>query len=261
MNWSLPVEITISEAITPLTRLMLMFGHLDCRFYITEHAYLDLGAGSLGVVDRIISVPPETRGCIGQVGRFVEMNISSKILVAGEHDNDSPVNVTFVGFPVLGEGYAGGLKPLRPFSIGNGVVVSAGVHVLGGVSIGDGAVIGAGAVVTRDVADFSVSAGVPARELRRRTKTVSWWDFDPVYLLENRDRIQEVAANPAAEHRYRRDMPRLVLASTKTGIDLKGYLVAGDLVRPKAMPPHVADYFVQAVTAAKPSWKADPWAA
>ena len=41
--------------------------------------------------------------------------------------------------------------------------IGSNVTVLGGVTIGEGALVGAGAVVTRDVPDFAIVAGVPAR--------------------------------------------------------------------------------------------------
>ncbi|MCS9988489.1 sugar O-acetyltransferase [Weissella cibaria] len=47
--------------------------------------------------------------------------------------------------------------------IGKNVWIGANVTVLGGVTIGDNAVIAAGAVVTKDVAAYTVVAGVPAK--------------------------------------------------------------------------------------------------
>jgi UDP-2-acetamido-3-amino-2,3-dideoxy-glucuronate N-acetyltransferase len=41
--------------------------------------------------------------------------------------------------------------------------IGSNATILAGVTIGEGAMIGAGAVVTRDVADYSIVAGVPAR--------------------------------------------------------------------------------------------------
>ena len=46
--------------------------------------------------------------------------------------------------------------------IGTNAVIRQGVH------IGRGAVIGAGAIVLKDVASYTIAAGVPAREIRKR---------------------------------------------------------------------------------------------
>lgn len=48
------------------------------------------------------------------------------------------------------------------------VWIGANTVVLPGVRIGEGSVVGAGSVVTRDIAPFSVAAGVPARKIRER---------------------------------------------------------------------------------------------
>ncbi|HAH21787.1 MAG TPA: maltose O-acetyltransferase [Candidatus Omnitrophica bacterium] len=58
-----------------------------------------------------------------------------------------------------------------PISIGSSVWIGAGVIVLPGVTIGDGAVIGAGSVVTRNIAPFTVAAGVPAKPIKERVIT------------------------------------------------------------------------------------------
>lgn len=49
--------------------------------------------------------------------------------------------------------------------------IGSNVTVIAGVTIGEGALIGAGAVVTKDVPDFAIVAGVPARvigDVRKR---------------------------------------------------------------------------------------------
>ena len=48
-------------------------------------------------------------------------------------------------------------------AVGEGTHIGASATVLPGVSIGQWCTIGAGSVVTRDVADYSVAVGVPAR--------------------------------------------------------------------------------------------------
>lgn len=52
-----------------------------------------------------------------------------------------------------------------PVQISRNVFIGTGSIVTKGVRIGEGAVIGAGSVVTRDVPDFHIAAGNPARVL------------------------------------------------------------------------------------------------
>lgn len=68
---------------------------------------------------------------------------------------------------------AGALKTEEDWSklavfVGRGAALGSGAVILGGVRIGARAMIGAGAVVTRDVDEDQVVAGVPARVVRRR---------------------------------------------------------------------------------------------
>ena len=53
-------------------------------------------------------------------------------------------------------------------SIGNDVWIGMRSIIMPGVAIGSGAVIGAGAVVTKDVPDYAIVGGVPARIIKFR---------------------------------------------------------------------------------------------
>ena len=68
--------------------------------------------------------------------------------------------------------------------IGNDVWIGQNAVILPGVSIGDGAIIGASSVVGSDVAPYTIVAGNPAKELRKRFDDelidlllrFKWWD-------------------------------------------------------------------------------------
>jgi len=55
-----------------------------------------------------------------------------------------------------------------PVVVEDGSDIGIGAIILPGVCIGRGAQIGAGAVVTKDVAEYTIVAGVPARIVRMR---------------------------------------------------------------------------------------------
>lgn len=71
-------------------------------------------------------------------------------------------------------------------TIGHDTWIGHGAVVMPGVTIGNGAIIGANAVVTKDVADFAIAVGVPARTIKQRFSddiagridALAWWDWE-----------------------------------------------------------------------------------
>lgn len=61
-----------------------------------------------------------------------------------------------------------------PIEIGDYAWIGTGAIILQNVKIGKGAVVCAGAVVTKDVPDFTVAGGVPARYIKKRNKEVNY---------------------------------------------------------------------------------------
>ena len=59
----------------------------------------------------------------------------------------------------------------EPVKIGNDVWIGRRAMIMPGVSVGNGCIIGAGAVVTKDVPDYAVVGGVPAKVIKFRKNT------------------------------------------------------------------------------------------
>lgn len=63
-----------------------------------------------------------------------------------------------------------GSSETKPVVIEDDVWIGRRAIIMPGVHIGKGCVIGAGAIVTKDVPDYCVVGGVPAKILKRRTE-------------------------------------------------------------------------------------------
>ena len=78
--------------------------------------------------------------------------------------------------------------------IGHGAWIGDSVIILPGVSIGNGAVIGAGSIVTKNIDNYTVAVGNPARVIRTRfspsickaLNSVNWWEWTDLKISENR---------------------------------------------------------------------------
>lgn len=79
-------------------------------------------------------------------------------------------------------------------TIMNDVWIGTRVIIKRGVKIGNGAIIGAGSVVTKDVPDYAIAAGIPAKIIRYRFSQdiidkllqINWWNL-PIDQLRNVD--------------------------------------------------------------------------
>ena len=99
----------------------------------------------------------------------------------------------------------------RPVTIGHDVWIGHGAIILAGRSIGTGAVVGGGAVVTKDVPDYAIVVGNPARIVRQRFPTdvalalpsLAWWDWTHDALRRALPDFQKLSAN-AFVAKYRR---------------------------------------------------------
>ncbi|MGW5891923.1 CatB-related O-acetyltransferase [Priestia megaterium] len=89
----------------------------------------------------------------------------------------------------------------EPTQIGNDVWCGANVVIMQGVKIGDGAVIGANAVVTKDIPEYAIAVGIPARVISyrfneedvKKIKESQWFYKD---IDKAKDSIRQLEFNP-----------------------------------------------------------------
>ncbi|EHK2407012.1 CatB-related O-acetyltransferase [Clostridium perfringens] len=85
--------------------------------------------------------------------------------------------------------------------IGNDVWIGEKVFIKSGISIGNGAIIGANSVVTKNVPDYAVVAGCPAKIIKYRFSEeiidellkIKWWDIDDDILKNYIDCFDNVS--------------------------------------------------------------------
>jgi acetyltransferase-like isoleucine patch superfamily enzyme len=80
--------------------------------------------------------------------------------VLGSQHTGEPIDVPIIATSLV----------IKPVVIGYGADIGTNATVLPGVRVGAHAIIGAGAVVTADIPDYAIAAGVPARVLRYRNQ-------------------------------------------------------------------------------------------
>jgi len=98
---------------------------------------------------------------------------------------------TYINKNLLG-GSMAKYKSSKLTKLGNDIWVGKNAIILGGVTLGNGVIVAAGSVVTKDVPDYHVVAGVPAKVIKKRfsdqvideLNELKWWDKDESALQE-----------------------------------------------------------------------------
>jgi virginiamycin A acetyltransferase len=134
------------------------------------------------------------------IGKFCAIASDVKFIMNGANHETSPIS-TFP-FAVFGNGWekvVEGSNPIEKFPnkgdtiIGNDVWIGYDATIMPGVKIGNGAVIAAKSVVTKDVPDYAIVGGNPARIIRKRydeeqitrLNAIAWWDWSAEKITEN----------------------------------------------------------------------------
>jgi acetyltransferase-like isoleucine patch superfamily enzyme len=93
-----------------------------------------------------------------EIGRAVGIGPMVKIITSQHRPTESDIDIPVLFSPT----------EAKKVILKDGCDIGVGSVILPGVTIGEGAIIGAGAVLTKDVPNYEIWAGVPARFMRKR---------------------------------------------------------------------------------------------
>lgn len=170
------------------------------RLYYSLNPFINIKGLNLHIGEYSYGVPTVigTGRYRVDVGKFCSLSDNLVIIIDGNHRVDwistFPLGEVIEDIP-RNPGHPVGKGDMK---IGNDVWIGMDVLILPGVQIGDGAVVGAGSVVTKNVDDYEIVGGNPARHIRYRfsddqitnLKRIAWWNWPLEKIQQNAELIQ-----------------------------------------------------------------------
>lgn len=172
---------------------------LGCHTVVYDRAILyNVKLGDFSYVGR------DSRISRAEIGKFC--CLGPEVLIGlGKHPSDTLVSIHPIFYSPLkqvGVTFAdySYFEEFGRVKIGNDVWIGARSIILDDVIIGDGAIIAAGSVVTKDVPDYAIVGGVPAKMIKHRflpreikiLKKAKWWDKDISWLSANYKKFHNI---------------------------------------------------------------------
>lgn len=143
---------------------------IEKKVYIGKLSWLMGGSEK-----KVITLKIDEGTQIGHFAHIIAMNnvhIKKHVLIADKvFISDCTHNYDDVGLPILSQG----TKVLSEVTIGEDSWIGENVCICG-ASIGKHCVIGANSVVTKDIPDYCVAAGIPAKVIKKYNFEKNSWE-------------------------------------------------------------------------------------
>ncbi|WP_448699637.1 CatB-related O-acetyltransferase [Mucilaginibacter sp. AW1-3] len=138
------------------------------------------------------------------IGKFCSIGPNVRI-APGKHPSSTHISThpaTFNNQPNFLKSFIGRdtYKSFEEVTIGNDVWIGANCLIVDGVSIGHGSIIAANSVVNKNVGDYELVGGVPAKLIKKRFKDedidnllkIKWWDKGDEWIQRNIEQFSSV---------------------------------------------------------------------
>ncbi len=175
------------------TNIILRGCNFEGKNSLGEHTYLS--HTSLGYAS-YIGFSSEFSNC--RIGRYCSIGNHVRV-VSATHPTDMVSTYPAFYSDTYRVSYVGKSKFVEHLvtenglecEIGNDVWIGDNVLIKGGTKIGDGSIVAMGSVVLHDIPPYTIVAGIPAKEIRKRLddsaieelEKLKWWD-KPVDWIE-----------------------------------------------------------------------------